>query len=94
MSAMRAARTPSGGATRDRIVKAALETLKNVGFAGTSARAIARAGDFNQALIYYHFGSVEDLMIAALHDFSERRLKRYPSQQREQQDAQRSYPQP
>ena len=77
MSAMRAARTASGGATRHRIVKAALETLKNAGFAGTSARVIARTGDFNQALIYYHFGSVEDLMIAALHDFSERRLERY-----------------
>ena len=77
MSAMRAARTASGGATRDRIVKAALETLKKAGFAGTSARAIARTGEFNQALIYYHFGSVEDLMIAALHDFSERRLERY-----------------
>lgn len=74
---MRAARTAAGGATRDRIVKAALETLKNGGFAGTSARAIARTGEFNQALIYYHFGSIEDLLIAALHDFSERRLVRY-----------------
>jgi AcrR family transcriptional regulator len=74
---MRAARSASGGATRERIVKATLETLKNEGFAGTSARAIARTGEFNQALIYYHFGSIEDLMIAGLHDFSERRLERY-----------------
>ena len=58
-------------------MKATLETLRTEGFAGTSARAIARTGDFNQALIYYHFGSVEGLLGAALQDFSERRLVRY-----------------
>jgi AcrR family transcriptional regulator len=58
-------------------MKATLETLRNEGFAGTSARAIARTGEFNQALIYYHFASVEGLLGAALQDFSERRLGRY-----------------
>jgi AcrR family transcriptional regulator len=58
-------------------MRATLETLRNEGFAGTSARAIARTGEFNQALIYYHFGSVEGLLGAALQDFSERRLVRY-----------------
>jgi len=42
-----------------------------------TARAIATTGGFNQALIYYHFESIEDLLIAALQDFSERRLDRY-----------------
>jgi AcrR family transcriptional regulator len=58
-------------------MKATLETLRTEGFAGTSARAIARTGDFNQALIYYHFGSIEGLLGAALQDFSEQRLVRY-----------------
>jgi AcrR family transcriptional regulator len=58
-------------------LKATLETLKSEGFSGASARAIARTGKFNQALIYYHFGSVEGLLIAALADFSQRRLARY-----------------
>jgi AcrR family transcriptional regulator len=77
VTATRSIRSASGGATRARIIQAALETLRNEGFAGTSARAIARTGKFNQALIYYHFGSIEGLFIAALQDFSERRLVRY-----------------
>jgi len=59
------------------MVQATLETLKIVGYADASARAIARVGGFNQALIFYHFGSVEDLLLASLQDFSERRLERY-----------------
>ena len=47
------------------ILDAALRTLRDEGIADTSARAIARAGDFNQALIFYHFGSVDDALVAA-----------------------------
>jgi len=68
---------PGGAATRERIVEAALQTLKDEGFAGASSRAIARAGGFNQALIFYHFGSVEDLLLAALDKTSAERLERY-----------------
>ena len=32
--------------------------------AGVSARAIARHGDLNQALVFYHFGSVDGLLQA------------------------------
>jgi AcrR family transcriptional regulator len=64
-------------ATRDRIVRATLATVRDHGFAASSARTIARTGGFNQALIHYHFGTVQDLMLAALRDFSERRLRRY-----------------
>lgn len=65
------------GATRERILEAALETLKTEGFAGTSARAIARTGGFNQALVFYYFGSVNDLLLAALDATSEERMARY-----------------
>ena len=58
-------------------MRAAVETLKHQGFAGASARAIARSGDFNQALIFYHFGSVNDLLLAALDHTSEQRMARY-----------------
>jgi AcrR family transcriptional regulator len=70
----------AGKTTKARIVEALLATLRDEGFAGTSARAIGRHGGFNQALIYYHFGSIPDLMIAALEDFSRRRLERYRSE--------------
>ena len=58
-------------------MEAAFETLRANGFAGTSARSIARTGGFNQALIFYHFGSVNDLLVAALDMSSERRMTRY-----------------
>jgi AcrR family transcriptional regulator len=63
--------------TKATIVEAALETLKARGFAGSSAREIAKAGDFNQALIFYHFGSVQNVLIAALDLVSERRMRAY-----------------
>src|ERR1051326_1498467 len=68
---------PLPATTKERIVAAALETLKEEGFAGTSARAIARRGDFNQALIFYHFGTLNDLLLAALDRTSAQRMARY-----------------
>ena len=66
-----------GVETRNRMIQAAVATLKEVGFAGASARQIARTGGFNPALIFYHFGSVNDLLLAALDATSEVRMKRY-----------------
>ncbi len=63
--------------TKAKIAEAALQTLKSHGFAGASAREIARTGGFNQALIFYHFGSVQKLLLAALDVVSERRLEAY-----------------
>lgn len=65
--------------TRSRIVDAALEALREDGIAGISARNIARHGGFNQALIFYHFGSVEGLLIAVARAESERRSELYAS---------------
>jgi AcrR family transcriptional regulator len=73
----RLAATEASQGTRTRIVEAALEALKEDGFAGASARSIARRGNFNQALIFYHFGSVDDLLLAALDETSERRILAY-----------------
>jgi AcrR family transcriptional regulator len=66
-----------GADTRVRIVQAAIETLRREGYAGASARAIAATGGFNQALIFYHFGSVRDVLIAALDRTSEERMEAY-----------------
>src|SRR5579863_5611902 len=67
----------AGDGTKATIAQAALETLKTRGFAGTSAREIAKAGGFNQALIFYHFGSVQKVLLAALDLVSERRMRAY-----------------
>jgi AcrR family transcriptional regulator len=64
-------------ATRTRIVDAALSALRAEGIAGTSARAIARHGGFNQALIFYHFGSLEGLLVEVSRRESERRSALY-----------------
>jgi AcrR family transcriptional regulator len=72
------AREPKGaGETKDRIVDAAVETLKKDGFAGASARTIAQRGRFNQALIFYHFGTIDGLLLAALDRTSEERMRAY-----------------
>lgn len=66
-----------GDETRAKIIAACIETLNVEGITGTSARAIARVGDFNQALIFYHFGSVEGLLITASAVEGEQRANRY-----------------
>lgn len=63
--------------TRAELVDAAVETLKDDGFAGSSARAIAERAGLNQGLIFYHFGSVANLLLAALDSVSARRMEQY-----------------
>ncbi|HZN14858.1 MAG TPA: TetR/AcrR family transcriptional regulator [Acidimicrobiales bacterium] len=66
-----------GDQTKARIVAAALESLHEEGILGASARAIAKRGDFNQGLIFYHFGSLTDLLLAAVDELSTQRADRY-----------------
>lgn len=73
----RAAGVDGLSGTKLQIAEAALETLKSMGFAGASARAIAHQGDFNQALIFYHFGSVQTVLLAAFDLISDRRMQEY-----------------
>src|SRR5262249_44610374 len=63
--------------TRARMVDAALQTLIEEGYAGTSARVIAARGTFNPALVFYHYGGVDELLLAALDASSEERMARY-----------------
>jgi AcrR family transcriptional regulator len=63
--------------TRAALVAGAIDALREVGFAGASAREIAGRAGCNQALVFYHFGSVTELLLAALDDVSARRLSAY-----------------
>jgi len=63
--------------TRAVLIAAAIDTLRESGFAAASARRIAAKAECNQALIFYHFGSVPDLLMAALEDVSARRMAAY-----------------
>ncbi len=71
------AASSAGSDTRRALVDAAVVTLKGRGFNGASARAIAAEAGVNQALVFYHFGSVAELLLAALDEVSARRLTRY-----------------
>jgi AcrR family transcriptional regulator len=63
--------------TRRSLVDAAIETLKEQGFSGASARAISERAGLNQGLIFYHFGSVANLLLAALDAVSDDRMVRF-----------------
>jgi AcrR family transcriptional regulator len=63
--------------TRRALIEAAIETLKENGFSGASARAIAERAGLNQGLVFYHFGSVTSLLLAALDAVSDDRMVRF-----------------
>ena len=63
--------------TRRGLVDAAIEALREEGYSGASAREIARRAGCNQGLVFYHFGSVTNLLLAALDEVSARRMSRY-----------------
>ncbi|HEY4023817.1 MAG TPA: TetR/AcrR family transcriptional regulator [Pseudonocardiaceae bacterium] len=63
--------------TRTRLLEGALETLRTKGIAGASARSIATAAGVNQALVFYHFGSVHELLSAACGEASRERVASY-----------------
>ncbi|MDX3658991.1 TetR/AcrR family transcriptional regulator [Streptomyces sp. ID05-26A] len=51
--------------TRQRLIDGAIETIRAHGLTGTTARSIAATAGVNQALVFYHFGTVHDLLQAA-----------------------------
>ena len=71
------ASTERSANTRQALVDAAIETLKEHGFAGASARAISERAGLNQGLVFYHFGSVANLLLAALDAVSDDRMVRF-----------------
>jgi AcrR family transcriptional regulator len=64
---------------RAALVSAAIDALRETGYAGASAREIAGRAGYSQALVFYHFGSVNDLLLAALDEVSSRRMATYRS---------------
>ncbi|MDA0563414.1 TetR/AcrR family transcriptional regulator [Streptomonospora sp. S1-112] len=63
--------------TRTRLLEGALRCLVESGLAKTSARGVAAAAGVNQALIFYHFGSVEELLAAACRHGARQRVESY-----------------
>jgi AcrR family transcriptional regulator len=63
--------------TRRALVAAAVEVLRHHGFAAATARTIAERAGLNQGLVFYHFGSVVNLLLAALDEVSTQRRERF-----------------
>ncbi|GAA3375812.1 TetR family transcriptional regulator [Streptomyces sannanensis] len=63
--------------TKVKLLEGALRTLTEQGIAKTSARSIAATAGVNQALVFYHFGSVDELLAAACRHGAEQRVARY-----------------
>ncbi|QCX79196.1 HTH-type transcriptional regulator AcrR [Streptomyces sp. YIM 121038] len=63
--------------TREKLLQGALRTLTEQGIAKTSARSVAAAAGVNQALVFYHFGSVDELLSEACRYGTEQRVARY-----------------
>jgi AcrR family transcriptional regulator len=63
--------------TKERLVAGALETIRREGIAGVSARTIAATSGVNQALIFYHFRSVDELIAVACRTGTASRLGHY-----------------
>ena len=57
--------------TPDKLLAAAAEMLATEGLTGLSARSVAARAGVNQALVFYHFGSVAELVEAALRRFDD-----------------------
>ncbi len=71
------ARRSDPPANRQALVDAAVEVLRHEGFAKATARHIAATASCNQGLVFYHFGSVADLLLAAMDQVSAARRLRY-----------------
>ncbi|HWU20186.1 MAG TPA: TetR family transcriptional regulator [Nocardioides sp.] len=60
--------------TREKLLEATLQVVVDQGIAKASARAIATEAGVNQALVFYHFGSVDELLAAACTYGAEQRV--------------------
>ncbi|GAA2609854.1 TetR/AcrR family transcriptional regulator [Paractinoplanes durhamensis] len=65
--------------TREKLIAGSLTAIREHGIAGTSARSIAAAAGVNQALIFYHFGTVDELLSAACQTEATARVDLYRS---------------
>ncbi|MEV7980769.1 TetR/AcrR family transcriptional regulator [Streptomyces sp. NPDC086519] len=63
--------------TKNKLLEGALRTLTEQGIAKTSARTVAAAAGVNQALVFYHFGSVDELLAAACRYGAEQAVARF-----------------
>lgn len=78
-SGPRSQRADTAADVRQRLIDAAISVAGSDGFAQTSARAVATSCGVAPGVIYYHFGSMDGLLVAAHDALTVRRLERIRS---------------
>src|SRR5262245_35454538 len=68
------ASTPRGGATRERLLLAAIELLEEGGYAAASVAAITARSDVAAGALYRHFPSKEELFVEVFRTAAEQEL--------------------
>ncbi|RKN24014.1 TetR/AcrR family transcriptional regulator [Micromonospora musae] len=63
--------------TKQRLLDGTITAIRQYGIAGVSARTIAAAAGVNQALVFYHFGTVDDLLTAACRASTAERVRHW-----------------
>lgn len=56
---------PDGSATRHRLIEATADVVRDVGYAGATTKAIAKAAGVSEGTIYRHFSHKHELFLAA-----------------------------
>jgi AcrR family transcriptional regulator len=74
--ALKDRRSIRGDATKELILEAARESLREQGYSGTSIRAVAERAGVQLSLVHYHFGSKQAVLVAVLERENEKLLER------------------
>jgi AcrR family transcriptional regulator len=69
-------RSVRGDATKELILEAARQSLREQGYSGTSIRAVAERAGVQLSLVHYHFGSKQSVLVAVLERENEKLLAR------------------
>jgi AcrR family transcriptional regulator len=77
MESTRHAPLAGPGHTKARVLRAAQQTVRETGLANASARTIAARAGASQGLIFYHFGTVSELLEAASNDATDQSIRGY-----------------
>ena len=62
------------GATRERLLQAAVEVFAETGYAGATTRVIAERAGVNEVTLFRHFGAKADLLVQAMAGEADRLL--------------------
>jgi AcrR family transcriptional regulator len=66
---------PAKRSTKEALLDACEEVIIESGAASVTTRRVAGVAGVNQALVHYHFGSVDQLLVAVLHRVTERTIE-------------------